>query len=188
MKTRDIVLCGLFAALVAVGTFIKIPTPLLPITLQTLFVILAGLILGRKNGAISVSIYVIIGLLGVPVFTQGGGFSYILNPTFGYILSFIAGAWLSGFIAEKFKPSILTWTIAGIFSIILIYAIGIPYFYFISRYYMGNIIAARTLLVTFILMPLPGDLISCLAAALLVERLSKFFPEEFTWKRANENK
>ena len=173
LRIKDIVLCGLFAALISIGTFIKIPTPLLPITLQTLFVVLAGLILGSKNGAIAVVIYVVIGLLGIPVFTQGGGFAYILNPTFGYILSFIIGAWVAGFIAEKFKPSILTWTLAGIIAIILIYAIGIPYFYFISRWYIGNIIAAKTIMISFILMPLPGDVISCVVAALLVDRLRK---------------
>ena len=173
LRIKDIVLCGLFAALISIGTFIKIPTPLLPITLQTLFVVLAGLLLGSKNGAIAVVIYVVIGLLGIPVFTQGGGFAYILNPTFGYILSFIIGAWVAGFIAEKFKPSILTWTLAGIIAIILIYAIGIPYFYFISRWYIGNIIAAKTIMISFILMPLPGDVISCVVAALLVDRLRK---------------
>lgn len=173
LRIKDIVLCGLFAALISIGTFIKIPTPLLPITLQTLFVVLAGLLLGSKNGAIAVVIYVVIGLLGIPVFTQGGGLAYILNPTFGYILSFIFGAWVAGFIAEKFKPSILTWTLAGIIAIILIYAIGIPYFYFISRWYVGNIIAAKTIMISFILMPLPGDLISCVVAALLVDRLRK---------------
>ena len=173
LRIKDIVLCGLFAALISIGTFIKIPTPLLPITLQTLFVVLAGLLLGSKNGAIAVVIYVVIGLLGIPVFTQGGGLAYILNPTFGYILSFIIGAWVAGFIAEKFKPSILTWTLAGIIAIILIYAIGIPYFYFISRWYIGNIIAAKTIMISFILMPLPGDVISCVVAALLVDRLRK---------------
>ncbi len=99
---KNLILSALFAALISVGTFIKIPTPLLPITLQTLFIILAGLILGSKFGAISVSIYVLLGLSGVPVFTQGGGVNYILNPTFGYILSFIPGAYLAGYIREKF--------------------------------------------------------------------------------------
>ena len=67
--TRKLTLCALFAALIAIGTHIKIPTPLLPLTLQTLFVVMAGLVLGRKLGALSVCVYVLAGLMGLPVFT-----------------------------------------------------------------------------------------------------------------------
>ena len=173
--TKNLILSALFAALITVGTFIKIPTPLLPITLQTLFIILAGLILGAKFGAVSVSIYVILGLCGVPVFTQGGGINYILNPTFGYILSFIPGAYLAGYIREKLGAKFLTCIFAGIPAIILIYAVGIPYYYLVARFYFNNIIAVRTILLTFILMPLPGDIISCVIAGLIVKKLNKLF-------------
>ena len=170
---KNLILSALFAALISVGTFIKIPTPLLPITLQTLFIILAGLILGSKFGAISVSIYVLLGLSGVPVFTQGGGVNYILNPTFGYILSFIPGAYLAGYIREKFGAKFLTCTFAGILAIILIYTVGIPYYYLVARFYLNNVIATKTILTVFILMPLPGDIISCVIAGLLVQKLNK---------------
>ncbi len=176
LSVRDLVLCALFAALVAVGTFIKIPTPLLPLTLQTLSVVLSGLVLGHKRGAVAVAVYVAAGLAGLPVFTQGGGLGYVLNPTFGYIVSFIAGAWLAGFLAERLKPGLLTWTLAGAAAIALIYAIGIPYYYVVARWYLGKTLAADVLLWTFVLMPLPGDLVSCFAAALIVQRLRAFFP------------
>ena len=171
---RDMVLCALFAALVAVGTFIKIPTPLLPLTLQTLSVVLSGLVLGSRRGAVAVAVYVAAGLAGLPVFTQGGGLGYVLNPTFGYIVSFIAGAWLAGFLAERLKPGLWTWTLAGAAAIALIYAIGIPYYYVVARWYLGKTLAAGVLLWTFVLMPLPGDLLSCFAAALIVQRLRAF--------------
>ena len=144
------------------GTRIIIPTPLLPLTLQTFMVILAGLILGKKLGAFSVSVYVIAGLAGLPVFTQGGGLGYIFHPTFGYTVSFIFGAWLAGFIAEKLKTSVTNLFIAGFSAIVLIYAIGIPYYYLAARFYTGNILAA------------PGDIIKCLAAAIFVTKLKKF--------------
>ena len=182
-NTKNLVLCALFAALLAVGTFIKIPTPLLPLTLQTLFVVLSGLVLGRRLGAVAVAVYVAAGLIGLPVFTQGGGPGYVLNPTFGYIVSFIAGAWLAGLMAERMKPCLLTWFLAGAAAIVLIYAVGIPYYYLVSRYYLGRSLAAKVLLWTFVLMPLPGDLVSCLAAALIVQRLKAFFPDRFTWAR-----
>ncbi len=69
----------------AIGAFIRIPVPLVPFTLQITFTTLAGLfLLGSKKGAISVAVYVLMGLIGIPVFTQGGGFSYVLKPSFGF--------------------------------------------------------------------------------------------------------
>ena len=100
-KTRELVLFSLFTALTAIGAFIRVPVPLCPFTLQLLFTTLAGLILGSKKGAASVAVYVALGLAGVPVFTQGGGPGYIFQPTFGYLLGFIAGAWFMGKIGEN---------------------------------------------------------------------------------------
>ena len=99
-RSREIVLFGLFTALIAIGAFIRIPVPVCPFTLQLLFTTLAGLLLGSKKGALSVALYVLLGLVGVPVFTEGGGPSYIFQPTFGYLVGFIAGAWLTGKLRE----------------------------------------------------------------------------------------
>ena len=176
--TKHLTLCALFAALIAIGTHIKIPTPLLPLTLQTLFVVLSGLVLGRKYGAASVCVYVLAGLIGLPVFTGSA-----LNPTFGYILGFIPGAWLAGYSAEKYRPCFMTWTAGGLAGIAVIYALGIPYYYLMSRYYLGNELGARTLVLYFVRKPLPGYIVKSIAAGLIVQRLSVFFPESFTWKR-----
>lgn len=177
-RTRQITLCALFAALIAIGTHIKIPTPLLPLTLQTLFVVLSGLVLGRKYGALSVCVYVIAGLAGLPVFTGSA-----LNPTFGYIVGFIPGAWISGYIAERFTPKFMTWFLGAVAGIAVIYAVGIPYYYFMSKYYIGNELGAKTLLMYFVLMPIPGDVAKSVVAGLIVQRLAVFFPDNFTWKR-----
>ena len=176
--TRQITLCALFAALITIGTYIKIPTPLLPLTFQTLFVVLSGLVLGRKYGALSVCVYVIAGVIGLPVFTGSA-----LNPTFGYIVGFIPGAWLAGYIAERFKPCFMTWTLGAVSGIAVIYAFGIPYYYLMSKYYIGNELGAKTLLMYFVLMPIPGDVAKSILAGLIVKRLSVFFPESFTWRR-----
>ncbi|MBQ3455923.1 MAG: biotin transporter BioY [Synergistaceae bacterium] len=176
--TRQITLCALFAALIAIGTYIKIPTPLLPLTFQTLFVVLSGLVLGRKYGALSVCVYVIAGVIGLPVFTGSA-----LNPTFGYIIGFIPGSWLAGYIAERFKPCFKTLTIGAVSGIAVIYAFGIPYYYLMSKYYIGNELGAKTLLMYFVLMPIPGDVAKSILAGLIVKRLSVFFPESFTWRR-----
>ncbi len=66
---------------------------------------------------------------------------------------------------------------------IIIYAFGIPYYYFMSKYYLNNELGAKTLLMYFVLMPMPGDIVKSLAAGLVVKRLEKFFPNDFSWKR-----
>lgn len=90
-KIKDLTLMALFAALTAVGAFITIPVPPVPFSLQIFFAILAGALLGSRRGAISVAVYVLLGLCGLPVFTKGAGLSYIFQPTFGYLAGFILG-------------------------------------------------------------------------------------------------
>ena len=175
---KNYILSALFAALITIGTYIKIPTPLLPLTLQTLFVVLSGLVLGHKFGPVSVLVYIGAGLSGLPVFT-GGAF----NPTFGYIIGFVFGSGIAGYIAEKFKPCLLTWTLGALAGIAVIYAVGIPYYYVMYKYYLGNELGAKAILLYFVLMPLPGDCVKSLAAGLIAQRLSKIFPDEFTWNR-----
>ena len=104
-KTQNMVITALFTALIAAGAYIRIPVPVCPFTLQFLFTTLAGLILGKNRGAAAVSLYVIIGLAGVPVFTGGGGIGYILQPTFGYLIGFIAGAYITGALSKNRKNS-----------------------------------------------------------------------------------
>lgn len=96
-----------FAALIAVGAFIKIDIPLpmytMHFTLQWFFVLMAGFLLGAKLASLSVIVYLCIGLVGVPVFAAGGGPTYILRPGFGFLLGFVLAAFLIGAITEKLK-------------------------------------------------------------------------------------
>ena len=72
-RTKNLMYCSLFTALIAVGAFIKIPIPVVPFTLQFLFTTLAGLLLGSKMGAVSVIAYMVLVLVGLPIFSEGGG-------------------------------------------------------------------------------------------------------------------
>lgn len=92
---------AMFAALTAIGAFIKIPLPVVPFTLQIIFVFLAGSLLGSRNGFQSQLVYIGVGLVGLPVFTQGGGITYVLQPTFGYLIGFALAAFIIGFIIER---------------------------------------------------------------------------------------
>ena len=86
MKVREIVLCALFIALVAVGAFIRIPVGTDVYTLQFLFTLLAGVLLGARLGAVAVGVYVLMGLVGIPVFASGGGISGIRAGSYVYFV------------------------------------------------------------------------------------------------------
>ena len=171
-KVRDLVLCSLFVALVIVGTFIRIPIPVLPFTLQLLFTMLAGLLLGPKLGATSVIIYIILGLIGIPVFTEGGGIGYIFKPTFGYIVGFAVGAYATGKIANKEKnPSMRRLLIANFIGLFRVYAFGMIYYYIISKFYLASPIGVKAIILYCFVLAVPGDIFLCFLGAMLGKRL-----------------
>ncbi len=137
--------------LTIVGGLIKIPVPAFPdmmFTLQTVFVIMSGLLLGPWDGMFSQVAYMLLGLVGVPIFTQGGGFSYVFQPSFGYILGFPFGAFLAGFLKRRFRTlSVIKLFFCAFFGNLLIYAIGVPYQFLIIWLYLGRgaLAAAATL-------------------------------------------
>ena len=102
-KTKNLAYCALFTALIAVGAFIRVPVPVVPFTLQYLFTMLAGLLLGPRLGTIAVGTYVLLGLVGLPIFTQGGGFWYVFQPSFGYLLGFCVGTFVTGWLAQRLE-------------------------------------------------------------------------------------
>lgn len=180
LSVANIILCGIFTALVAIGAFIKIPTPTVPITLQLFFTTLAGLLLGGKIGAISVSAYVLLGLVGVPIFANGGGFGYVMQPTFGYLLGFIVGAYVTGKIANKNVNITYGRLIAAsVTGLILVYSLGFIYFWLVNKFYIGTEMGTRTLFLYCCLLPLPGDLAMCGLACVLGKRLLPVFKKEF---------
>ena len=102
MTAVRMALCSLFTALIAIGAFLQIPLPNFDyFTLQFFFVLMAGMLLGARLGALSAALYVLIGLLGIPVFAAGGGISYVLRPSFGFLLGFIVTAFCSGWIMQQ---------------------------------------------------------------------------------------
>ena len=117
VNVRNLSLMALFAALTAVGAFITIPVPPVPFSLQIFFAILAGALLGSRQGAMSIVIYLLLGLCGLPVFTKGAGLSYLLQPTFGYLLGFVPAAWLCGKIIEVRKSSSFRTMLVACFSV-----------------------------------------------------------------------
>ena len=127
--------CGLFTALIAAGAFIKIPVPVVPFTLQYLFTMLAGLFLGSRRGMISVVAYMLLGLAGLPIFSEGGGIWYIFKPSFGYIIGFCLGTYVTGLIAERLKQkTVFHYLLANLAGLMIVYACGMVYYYVICNY------------------------------------------------------
>ncbi len=170
-KTLKLVLCALFTALISAGAFLRVPLPHMPFTLQTLFVLLAGLVLGPKLGAASAAAYAALGLMGLPIFTQGGGLGYVFKPSFGYILGFIFGAYLAGYIARKAKsPSYRRLLAAGLAGLAPIYLLGLVYFWAVMTFYLKTGIGLWALLFSGLFATLPADIALCFASALAAKR------------------
>ncbi len=143
LSTKDITYTSLFTALAIVSAIIVrlgTGTMIVPFSLLPMIAILSGMILGPKLGSMSMTIYVILGLLGVPVFSSPpyGGPAYILKPTFGFILGFVFSAWITGKILENRKRYLKYYFIASFVGIGIIYLVGLPYLYVILNFYLGK--------------------------------------------------
>lgn len=179
ISTKEMIICSIFAALIAIGAFIKIPVPYVPFTMQLMFTTLAGILLGSRLGSISVGVYLIIGLIGIPVFTKGGGIGYIFQPTFGYLIGFMIGSYVTGCIVERYeKPSFLNILIAGLSGLSIVYLLGVPYFYLISNLVINNPIGAKAIMMYGFIMCLPGDIFTCIVCAFLGQRLVPMLRKE----------
>jgi biotin transport system substrate-specific component len=128
MKTKQLVLVGMFTAILAIISPLQIIIPIspVPITLQILGVTLAATILGAKLGTLSVIIYTLLGAIGVPVFAgYTSGIPKLIGPTGGYIIGFIIAAYIMGTIVEKQENNtILNLFIVNSIGLIIVYAIG----------------------------------------------------------------
>lgn len=167
---KNAVYIGMFAALIIMGAFIKIPVPVIPFTLQFLFVALAGLLLGAKSGALSVIVYVALGLAGLPVFTGGGGIGYVLFPTFGYLIGFIFCAFVTGLVGSK-SQSIKNFTLAAFSGLLALHLIGIPYYYLITKYIIKSDMTFGKIFLFCFCYTVPADFLLSVFAARIALRL-----------------
>jgi biotin transport system substrate-specific component len=122
-----------FALFAAIGARLEIPHQPVPYTFQTLAVILAGGLLGGRNGFLSMMLYLALGFVGMPVFAGGGfGFAKLIGPTGGYLLSFPVAAFLVGTLVSHQPASISSrsvlayvWTMGAMMSgLLVVFAMG----------------------------------------------------------------
>ena len=160
LSARELSLVALFAALTGIGGFIRIPIPYVPLTLQTLMVMFTGLILGGRLGALSQLVYILVGLMGIPIFAHGGGPGYVLQPTFGYLLGFVCGAYVIGKITENRSPlkrSLLF--LALLAGTLAIYIPGVTVLYCNLNLIQQTAVSLPTAIKIGCLVVLPGDLV-----------------------------
>ncbi len=174
MDIRRVVIIALFAALMVAGAYISIPIGPVPITLQTLFILLAGLLGGRRIGIPAVAVYLALGAMGLPVFSGGtGGFARFLSPTGGFLLSWLPAVAIAGICSDLgYNPASeeglstsrkhLIWMVLGTLSAtIVIYAIGLPVLKLNLDFSWSKTLAVG-------LLPfLPGDLLKLISAVIL---------------------
>ena len=128
LNTRDIVYTGIFAALIAVCSWISIPTAV-PFTLQTFAVFMAVLVLGGKRGTLAVVVYIILGAVGVPVFANfTGGFGILLGSTGGYIAGFILTALIMWGMERICKGNAILRIVSMLLGLLACYTAGTIWF------------------------------------------------------------
>lgn len=174
---RRMVYAAMFGALTAVGSFMVIPLQPLPITLQTLFTSLAGILLGGSAGALSQIIYVLLGIIGLPVFAGGkAGIGTLFGPSGGYLFGFIAGAYIMGKIMEARRdPGWMRISFSLLAGNLVIYTLGTFQLALVAD--LSPLKALMLGVVPFI----PGDLLKLSAAAWLAFKLRR----NFHWGRAD---
>lgn len=177
-RTEKMVLVALFSTLTWIGAYLRIDLiPPVPFTLQNMMVIMAGILLGPRYAAISQLVYVLLGLVGVPVFSQGGGFGYVFRPGFGFVLGFIGAAIVVGGLTTMIgKPTFGKCFALTLTGMIVIYLIALPYLYLLNHLVLKEPVALYQLalgLTPFLL----GDLVKALFIAGLVPPL---------WRRLSE--
>lgn len=137
MSARDLTYCAMFVALMVVGAKINIVLPIgtgVTVSLQIMFAVITGLLIGPRDGLISLLVYLLLGLIGLPVYAHGGGVAYVLRPTYGFLIGFAAAAWLSGFMINRFrKKSLMAFIISGEIGMLSYYVMGLLYFALMSN-------------------------------------------------------
>lgn len=160
---QPMIYASLFAALMAAGAYLAIPIGPVPIVLQNMFVFLAGLLLGSRWGLASVAVYLLAGIVGLPVFAGGtGGIGRIFGPTGGFLLGYLPVVFLVGRMAERL-PRRMVWDVAAMITgAMVLYACGVSWLAGVTGLPLGKALALG--MAPF----LPGDALKIAAAGMIV--------------------
>lgn len=173
-KTIDLAYIGLSAALIAVCAWISIPIGAVPITLQTLGVCLISSLFGAKRGSFALIVYLLLGAIGLPVFSSfKGGIGVLFGATGGYIIGFIFTAIIVGFASDKFGEKLWVLIIAMLLGVAVCYAFGTAWFILVYSKETAAMTLSKTLSLCVTPFILP-DIAKIVLASVLTNRLKKF--------------
>ena len=171
-SVRDITQIGIFTALTAVGAFISIPIGPVPITLQSFFVLLSGIILGSKKAMFSQITYLLLGLIGFPIFSGfSGGLQQKFKQSFGFIIGYVAAAYVVGKLTEEKTASQYLW--AAVFAgTLIIYTFGLPYMYYILNIMLNSNLSIVKILQLGMFAFIPGDMLKAVIIVFFAQKIS----------------
>lgn len=165
LPAREVAYAALFSALIAASAFVAIPLGPVPFTLQVLVVLLAGLLLGPRGGALAVAAYLVLGLVA-PVYAGGtSGLGVLVGPTGGYLWGFVVAAAVAGSVSRRAGPGLIGLMAAALAGLLPIYVLGTAWLALQLDLGAGAAIAAGAL--PF----LAADLVKAGAAALAARSL-----------------
>ena len=174
-RTLRLVRIAIFLALIIVGAFVKFPIGIVPVSMQFAFCMFAGLMLGGTDAFFCILIYIIMGLAGIPVFTAG--IFYVLKPTFGYILGFLIGAPVCGYVARGFKntacPNIWRMLAGAFCALAICYSVGVMYMYLMLNFYVGTAMSMAKAWMVGCAVFLPTDATWCVVCSLVTFAVMK---------------
>lgn len=166
---------GIFVALMVISALISIPIGPIKITLQFIVTNLCFLLLGKKWGGISMLLYLTLGLFGLPIFSDGGGFGYVLKPSFGFLIGFLVGGFIAAWIREKIdKRNFLTYFFVSLIDMAIMHVIGVAYGAGIMYGYMNSTISLWSFFMAMLIPFIPIDIAKCVLSAALCPKLCRY--------------
>ncbi len=180
MKRRNLIvtltLSALFCTLIIIGSFIRIPMPnMMPVTMQTFFILLTGLVLPLKASTLAVITYIVLGLIGLPIFSGGGGLGYVLTPSFGFIIGFLFSTVIISVLSQKLiKAKLWQFICISTLGISITYIIGVIYFAFITNIHNHNHYSAIWFIQTVFLPFIPKEIICIILCSIIAIKMKQY--------------
>ena len=178
LSVRDMTLISLFAVLSIVGAKVSLPVLAIPFTFQFIISLLTGIVLGGRRAFIAQGLYLLMGLVGLPVFAKGGGLMYVLEPSFGYLIGMALCAGLVGMLVDRLDPQrkgLKLWqlVLVNFLALAVVYTLGVAWLYVIKNFYAGSSLTFVKAIQFGMLPFLVNDSLYCVVAALIGPRLRK---------------
>lgn len=173
MKTKNLTLTAILLAILIICSQLALPIGPVPITLQTLAVMMIGYLLSPRNALLATTIYLVMGLAGLPVFSAfSGGLQYVLMPSFGFALSFIPASYLQAkYLEKQSNPEVKQFILAGLINFSITYLIGLTYMTGILNLYMNRQLNFVGILMAGFIPFLFGDILKLIVSITLAKKI-----------------